>query len=233
MRASDREKILSLNLFGSTSAENIDTLLSASFLQRFPAHVDLIREGEQPDFFHIVIQGLVEIFATDRGRETTVTVAGPGQSFILAAVMLDQPYLQAARTMNPSHILMLPATLVRRTFDIDPGFARVIATELAQAYRTIAREVKNQKLRTSLERLANWIIRIHDHQGKAGFITLPYDKRTLAARLGMTPENLSRNFASLEEYGVDVAGREIRLNNLPALVTMAKPSPWIDTGPVT
>ena len=44
----------------------------------------------------------------------------------------------------------------------------------------------------------------------------------------MTPENLSRNFATLTRHGVEVQGRTIRIQDRDALVTLANPDPLID-----
>jgi len=63
--------------------------------------------------------------------------------------------------------------------------------------------------------------------GNGRFI-LPYDKRTLASRLGMTPENLSRNFAQLGTYGVTVTRNEIRLRSRSELEAYANPTPSIE-----
>ena len=57
---------------------------------------------------------------------------------------------------------------------------------------------------------------------------MTFDKRTLASRLGMTPENLSRNFALLEKFGVKSSGRDIVIEDTPALKRFAKPNALID-----
>ena len=92
----------------------------------------------------------------------------------------------------------------------------------------MVKSLKNQKLRNAVERLANCLLRSEAEQGGTGVIQLQVDKRTLAALLGMTPENLSRAFATLKPYGVEVNGREIRLTQIDDLRTLAKPSPLID-----
>ena len=117
---------------------------------------------------------------------------------------------------------MIPAQTVRDVFDRDAAFARAIVSELAERYREIVRSLKNEKLRTSAERLANWILRADAQQGHQRCVELMFDKRTLASRLGMTPENLSRNLALLAKYGVKSSGRDIeskihrRWNALPS-----------------
>lgn len=228
MRHDDREEIARLPLFAGLEKRVLDGLLSGAFLQRFPAHVELIREGEPPDFLHVVVEGQVEVYSHYRERETTVAVIGPFHSFILAAVILDRPYLKSARALSASRILMLPSEAVRQAFDASPLFARALARELAMAYRGVVQELKNQKLRSSLERLANWLIRHDIEAGESGRFDLPFDKKVLAARLGMAPEVLSRAFATLKAYHVAIDGRSVTINDRAALLKLARPTPLID-----
>lgn len=228
MRAEEAEVARRLPIFNGVSQENVDAILKASYLQRFPAHVELLREGDPADFLHVVVDGQIEVYSAHAGHETTVSVLGYGQSFIVAAVVLDRIYLKSARAMTPCRILLVPAETVRHYFAQDPGFARALATELALAYRGVVKELKNLKLRSSLERLANWIL-FHDMAaGETGRFTIPYDKRVLASRLGMAPAVLSRSFAALASCGVKVSGPEIVLRDRPALRRLANPLQTID-----
>lgn len=228
MRGEDQDVVRRLPLLAGVAGRHIETLLRNAFLQRFPAHVELVRESEPADFLHVIVDGQVEVFAAYRDRETTVAVLEPGQSFIVAAVVLDRVYLKSARTLTPSRILMIPAETVRQVFGNDPAFARAIAEELALAYRAVVKEVKNQKLRSGLERLANWLLARDRETGSRCEFDLPYDKKILASRLGMAPEVLSRSFAALADYNVEVNGRHVILRDLQALTSLAKPTPTID-----
>ena len=228
MRHSDTDRVRQLPLFREVTAAHFDALMAAALLQRFPQHVTLIREGELPDFLHVVIDGSVELFAEWDNRDAILEIIRPIGTFILAAVIRDEVYLKSARTLAPAHILMIPAGAVRDVFSRDAAFARAIVNELAIRYRSVVRSLKDHKLRTSAERLANWILESDRQQGGMGRIILPHDKRTLASRLGMTPENLSRNLASLTDHGVTGSGREIIITDREALQQWAKPNPLID-----
>jgi CRP/FNR family transcriptional activator FtrB len=228
MRPSDLDVVRGLPLFRDMTPENLGGLLDAALLQKFPPHVTLIREGEPADFLHVIVEGAVELFAEADGRETTIKIVRPVSTFILAAVIRDEVYLKSARTLAPAQILMIPAAAVRAAFMADAAFARAIVEELALRYRDMVRALKDQKLRTGTERLANWILETDRRQGSQGRVVLPHDKRTLAARLGMTPENLSRNLANLAAHGVAGSGREILIADRAALLRWAKPNPLID-----
>ncbi|MGI9363807.1 MAG: cyclic nucleotide-binding domain-containing protein [Rhizobiaceae bacterium] len=228
MRPDDLPRIRELPLFSSMSEENFLDLTTAAYLQHFPPQVDLIVEGDSADFLYVVVEGTVELFAKSNGRETTMAIVQPVNTFILAAVLKDAVYLMSARTVERSRLLMIPTSNVRTAFENDPQFARAIVSELAGCYRAVVKDHKNLKLRSAVERLANRLIKYHTDQGANGVVELFHDKRTLAALLGMTPENLSRAFNTLKPYGVEVNGNSIKLTDLAALEVLAKPNELID-----
>jgi CRP/FNR family transcriptional regulator, transcriptional activator FtrB len=228
MRAGDIEQMRQLRIFDWVAEHVVTQILRISFLQRFPAGIELVREGDPADFLHVIVDGKVEVFSSYRDRETTVAVLGPGQCFILAAVVVDRVYLKSARSLTSAQILLLPAESVRRAFSEDAAFARCLAVDLAESYRMVVKELKNQKLRTGLERLANWLLTHQSEQGGASRFELPFEKKVLAARLGMAPEVLSRAFASLVPYKVKVNGAMIELADVKALTKLAQPTPTID-----
>lgn len=230
MRASDIQTVRELPLFARMSDGAFDSLLQAAFLQRFPAQAQLIQEGEQADFLHIVVDGLVEMFTRHDGRECTIGFLSPVSTFILAAVIVDKVYLQSARTLEASRILMIPAPAIRHVFERDVSFASAVVREMAERYRGIVRQLKDQKVRTGGERLAAWVLRNGQEQGGALVAHIPCEKSKLASYLGMTPETLSRSFLALERYGVKVAGRVITCSTPAALAELALLDRLLDEG---
>jgi CRP/FNR family transcriptional activator FtrB len=228
MRTEEMPVIRQLPLFADMAEEAFAEMMQAAYLQIFPPQVQLISEGDPADFLYVMVDGCVELFGRSNGRETVLQLVRPVSTFILAAVIKDAVYLMSARTSEKSRVLMIPAENIRAAFEVDAAFARSIVVELASCFRVVVKEQKNLKLRSGVERLANMLLRLHRQQGERGVLTLPCDKRTLAALLGMTPENLSRAFGTLRPYGVEVNGAEIRLVQLNGLVELAKPNPLID-----
>lgn len=227
MPDSYKREVRDLALFRDMEETNFEALMRGAYVQNFPPRIELSVEGETPDFLHIVISGCVDLFSSWNGRETSMATVRPVSTFILAATINDAPYLMSARTLEKSRIVLLPSEDVRAIFDRDNAFARAIVTELSQCYRTVVKNTKDLKLRSSLERLANYLLRQARRSGVTEF-DLAMEKRRLASFLGMTPENLSRAFKGLEPYGVRVDGSHIVIRDLDDLVTFAKPSALID-----
>lgn len=230
LRTKDDEsrELRQLELFAGLDDEHFETLMRGAYVQNFPPAIELITEGDSSDFLHVVISGGVELFASWNGRETTMATVRPVASFILAATIKDAPYLMSARTLEKSRIVLVPSEDVRAVFDADNAFARAVVSELAQCYRGVVKNTKNLRLRTSIERLANYLIRQSDRAGGASTFELRLEKRRLASYLNMTPENLSRAIKALQPYGVTVNGQTVDIADESALFTLAKPTPLID-----
>ncbi|PCJ75695.1 MAG: transcriptional regulator [Rhodobacteraceae bacterium] len=222
------ESIRELPLFAEMTEESFDILTRGAYVQNFPPNMVMITEGEAADFLHIVQSGCVELFSSWTNRETSVTTLYANSTFILAATMKDRVNLMSARTLQKSRIIMIPSENVRDVFASDPAFALAIVDELARCYRATIRNMKNLKLRTSIERLANYILKQHHRQGDAVAYQLPIEKRRLASYLGMTPENLSRAFNNLKPHGVVVDGQTITITDMTKLTAFAKPDVLID-----
>lgn len=228
MRDEDRQTIRQLPLFSKMEEHHFEQLMRAAYAQRIPQHVDLIREGEPADFLYLVMEGRVELFSASHGRETSMAIVSPVSTFILAATIKDAPFLMSARTATASTLLLIPSQNVRAAFENDPEFARAIVAELATCYRSVVKSMKNLKLRTAVERVGNYLLRLHDKAGQARVVTLPYGKKNLASILGMTPENLSRAFGSLQAHGIIMDGSRVEIDDREALARFCKPNPLID-----
>jgi CRP/FNR family transcriptional regulator, transcriptional activator FtrB len=228
MRPGEVTEIRALPLFHEMRAESFEALFRGAYVQTFPPQIELIREGDPADFLHVIVEGSVELFASWNDRETTMATVHPVSTFILAATIKDGPYLMSARTLDKARIILLPSLDVRAVFETDAVFAKSIVRELAQCYRAVIKSSKDLKLRTSVERLANYLLRLQKAQGGLAEFELTIEKRRLASYLGMTAENLSRAIRTLREYGVMIDGAKVSIPQARDLINLAKPTPLID-----
>lgn len=222
------DEIRQLDLFRAMRDDSFEAVMRGAYVQSFPPLVELIREGEMSGFLHVVMDGSVELFASWAGKDTTLSIVRPVSTFILAATIRSAPYLMSARTLERSRIVMLPSEDVLRVFDGDTGFARAVVAELAASFRQSIKHTKTLKLRTSLERLANYVLQESAARNGVDAFNLDIEKRKLASLLGMTPENLSRAIKALTEHGVLIEGSRVVIEDMAGLKRFARPTPLID-----
>jgi len=228
LRPHELAQLKALPLFSKMTENSLASLLDAALLQQFPTGVILIHEGDHAGFLHVLVDGLVEIFTEQDGGEWGISLINPISTFILAAVISDQPYLNSARTLSDSRVLLIPAQSVRAIFEQDIAFARKVAEELAFAYRSTVKKLKGYMARSSVQRVANWILAEAKRDSSQANIIVPFDRGTLASHIGTTRENLSRSLAMLTEHGVRIRGREIVIDSKERLEAFARPQRLID-----
>ena len=212
-------------LWAKCRTKTIDLLLQNSLRRKFSPREIIVEEGTAAQCLHVVLSGAVELFARHRRQETEFAVIEPPHSFVVAAVLTNRPHLTSARIFESSALLMIPAVAVRKAFAEDEVFARNAAIEMAHGYRTITRELKCQTLLTSTERIAKWLIERDAATGGLRVVRVPYDKRGLAARLGMAPEVFSRSLATLAKNEIRVRGAVIEIRDLDSLGRLAAAQP--------
>lgn len=223
MRPGEKPEIAQLPLFREMNEGERERIFAGSFLQVFPPQLTLFEAGQRADFLYVLVDGLVELYATCAGRDSTIRIVEPVTSFILAAVVTDMPYLMSARTLIASRILLVPAALMRELVRQDIALMQATMHELALGYRDLVRALMDMKLRQSAERLGNLILQHDRRQGGHGTVRLPVEKRVLASLLGMTAENLSRAFGLLAGHGILVEGAQVTITDPAALAAFVRP----------
>lgn len=206
-----------------------EPLLASAIQHRVAAGTVLFEQGELPNFQIVVLSGSVQLFGRSiQGREVLVEVVRAPDMIIPAAVVSGAPYLMQARVPESSRLLLIPAALFRDTLLQDPLLAHAVIGSLAQQFRRMVRQVKNLKLRSSVQRVGCYLLTLSKRQDTPGQAVLPYEKNLIASELGITRESFSRALASLEQAGIQVAGQTITIADAARLAAACQPDPLID-----
>lgn len=196
-------------------------LLRPSFTQQLPRGAVMFAQGEQADFLHLLLEGSVGLTSRDEGgAETVVEILGAGELFLAPAAILRLPYLASAAALTDVRVLMIPAEVFRAGTAEDPSLARATNELLARHWRLMVDQVVDLKLRGADRRIARFLARRVREDGGAGSAELPEPRGAIAARLGMTPETLSRTLNAMEADGViRSAGKRIDVPDREALLS--------------
>jgi CRP/FNR family transcriptional activator FtrB len=190
--------------FFATAGEAAMTrLLRPSFTQQLPRGAVMFDQHEMPDFLHLLLAGSVGLTAKDEsGAETVVEIFGAGELFLAPAAILNLPYLASGAALTDVRVLMIPAETFREGIAQDPALARAANEMLARHWRLMVDQVVDLKLRSAERRVARFLARRVPEESGAGPAELPEPRTAIAARLGMTPETLSRVLNGLEAQGL-------------------------------
>lgn len=216
-----------VSLFTEVPAQTLAHLVKGGLLQRYPRGTVLFEQGQRPDFLHVLLDGSVQLVGSAGERESVIEVLNPVETFILAAVLTDTPYLVRAEVIRPSRVLLLAAPVLREQLTVSPELASTMLVSLARQFRMLMRQLKDLKLRNATQRLGCYLLALAGQCGSDEF-DLPFDKRVLAERLGIARESLSRAIGVLREHGVRVRGRRVHIVERGQLAAFSRPDSLID-----
>lgn len=203
-----------------------ERLLESSRIERIPPRADIFTRGETPDHLHIVLSGLVDLSCAYKGNECTALMMAAGDVFMPAAALYDEPYLISARSLTSSRILTIDAEAVRREAQGCTELALALARVMAGQWRVALKIILDLKCRSPSQRLAAFLLRLHDGAQPGPPAEIPFSKRQLASRIGMQPETLSRTLQTLAANGLYLRGRQIIVTNRAAAEEFCGPDPY-------
>lgn len=228
MTPADEIKARDMPLFRGLDPDQVGRILAPSSIRRCPKGELIAREGEAAECLHLLLSGSVEVFTRDGTRDCTLLIFAPPDLFMPAAALMDEPYLASIRTLKLSRLMFLDARVVRKEMAQSPELACRFLAILAGQFRAVLRHIKDDRTRSGPQRLAAYLLDLIDKEGIGGSAELPFAKGTLASRLGMTPETMSRSLAALGEHGLVVRGHRVVLTDRDRVERFCNPDPLID-----
>ncbi|MCS6779528.1 MAG: Crp/Fnr family transcriptional regulator [Geminicoccaceae bacterium] len=182
------------------------------------------RWGDPGDRFYVVLDGWVRLYReTPDGAEITIALFARGESFAEAAMLGPGQFPVCAVVAEPSRLLDVPASSFLGALEADRMLCRNLMASMARRLQAFVRQIEALSRRSTVERLAAFLVELSEGRRPPVVIELPLDKTLVAARLGMQPESLSRAFARLRRLGVTTVGHAVRIEDVDALEGLAEP----------
>ena len=202
------ERVKALPLFAGIDEEQERRILEDAEIRHYQPGMQLFSAGARAEHLHLVLRGVVELYAGEPPRECTLLLMSRGDVFMPAATLFGEPYLNSARTLTTATLLLVPAATAQREFAGLGRFALNVARVLAGHFRMAARTLIDLRSCSAAVRLGRFLLRlVQNAEGEV--VSLPASKGKLAARVGMSRETLSRALQTLADEGLVVRGSQI------------------------
>lgn len=207
-RSSTPDDLGRLALFGSLSTEVTERLAVSTTRSRVSAGGTVFLRGTPADCCYAVVTGTVELLTSNPdGHTKVVEIVRPDQTFGEAVMFLRRPFPVDAVAATDVELLRIPAHAVDAVIENDPQAARAMLASLSVRLHSLVRDVEMYTVHPARERLLSYIahaVRTAGPHvtGQGVRVEFSPSKRTVASRLGMTPETFSRTLRALVSEGV-------------------------------
>jgi CRP-like cAMP-binding protein len=207
-----------LPLFSGLSNAELARVSAGATRRRLRRGEVLFRQGDPSTGFHAVVHGRIALTARSaRGRERVTDIIEAGRSFGEAIMFLDKPFIVGASALTDALVLHVDRDTVFAEIERNPRFARRMIAALSAKLQATVRELDTYALGSGARRLAAWLLRAAP-EGDGATVMLPAAKSTIASRLNLSAEHLSRILGELTNEGlIEVHGRRIAIRDVARL----------------
>lgn len=232
----DPPPLRDLALFSPVDDATLARLTPEAKVEHFQDGAAIFRQGDPVGAVFIVLHGFVKLLriAAD-GDETLIGIRTDGDTVGEPPTASNETYRVSAEAIGSITVLRIPAARFSRILKESPSLCLAVAKDAKDKIAALVGEIESLKAQNADQRLASFILSLCPPGVEKCRFRLPYDKRLIAAQLGVKQETLSRAFAKLRDHGVRTETREVLVESVARLAAQCHhlgraPSPAPEKG---
>lgn len=193
--------LAAVQLFAGVSPEAIAALAERSVWHCVDEGEMLFTAGQRLSGLFVLASGRLQLDST-RGRSRGSEAVMPGRTVCEECVFADQAVQARATAASGCELLEIPRWVLASHLEQDPAMALMMLASLSARVQELTREIRRRERPQARERLVDYLLQQGGAaEGSADF-TLNVRKASIAAKLRVTPEHLSRLLRELRVEGL-------------------------------
>ena len=222
-QVSEPPSLRDLPLFATVDEATLDRLALDAKTETYEDGDVIFRQGDAVSAVIIILHGFVKLLRiASCGDETLIGIRSNGETVCEPSASLGETYRVSAEAVGPIAVLKLPAGRFVRLTRESPSLAAAVLQDAKDKISALVGEIESLKAQNADQRLARFILSLCPPGLEQCRFRLPYDKRLIAARLGVKQETLSRAFAKLRSFGVRTETRNVLVESVSRLASQCE-----------
>lgn len=212
------EELRKALLFADVDDDTLSRLLADARIESLQDGDALFRQGDRVTDVSFVVSGYVKLMRIARsGRQTLIGIRSDGEMIGEAPAGAHEIRSVSAESVGATKALKLPAPRFARQLKESPSLCAAVIRDSKESVARLVGEIESLKSQNADQRLAHFLLALCPPDEDRCCFRLPYDKRLIAARLGVKQETLSRAFAKLRAHGVRTETRNVHVESVSHL----------------
>jgi len=213
-----------LALFAPVDDATLARLTLEAKVEHFEDGSVIFRQGDAVGAVVLILRGYVKIMRiAASGDETLIGIRSDGETVGEPPLASNETCRVSAEAVGPISVLKIPSARFLRLMNESPSLCKAVARDAKDKIAALVGEIESLKAQNADQRLANFILSLCPPGVEKCRFRLPYDKRLIAAQLGVKQETLSRAFAKLRDHGVRTETREVLVESVARLAAQCHP----------
>ncbi len=218
MNQADSELLRRGPLFAGLSEKSLTKLIKGAIVKTYAKGQLLFQQGDKATQFYIVLDGRVKLFRlTPDGDEAILGLFSQGECLAEVFLFMGERYPASAEVLEAVRLLQVPSEPFKQRICNEPAIMSNFLAALSLHLHNLTIQVQQLQVRTSTQRVADFLLKLCPLREGAAVVALPYDKSLIATQLGMKPESFSRALAKLRILGVRTERNQVSLSDVAEL----------------
>jgi len=197
-----KDILLNTYLFKSFPEQDLGLINDMTHLAHYKSEHILFNQGQKFRNFYYICQGLVKLSrVSEQGDEKVIEIIREGQFFAEALMFLERPcYPVQATISKDSELFVIDSLKYIKVLKKSNATCFSMLGDMSQRIHQLVGEIEDLTLHSTCYRIASYLLK-HVQVDKTSHV-LDIPKNTIASRLSMKPETLSRALNHLKELGI-------------------------------
>ncbi|HEX9037739.1 MAG TPA: Crp/Fnr family transcriptional regulator [Ktedonobacterales bacterium] len=198
----DLDVLRQIPMFASLAPDDLASVAAVTRERRYARGDVIVLAGLDGGALYFVRRGLVKVYKTsDEGKEQTLRLMGPGQTFNDVPALDGGPNPASAMAMEPTVVYAVSGAQLRRLIVERPGVAEATVRTLGAALRHLVTLVEDLSFRHVRARVAKILLEQEERIAQSDQEPHRLTQQEIAALAGTAREMVGRALKELEGAG--------------------------------
>lgn len=160
----------------------------------------IVQRGDFADGFFVVVEGRVKLsLAAMADSDKVIEICRPGDQFGESMMFRDSTHVVDAHALGPVKFAWFSKPTLLHAMSLDSRLAVRMMEAMSRRFVTLLEDIESTNCLTARERLYRFLL---NEPRNGSMVTLEISKGTVASKLGIAQETLSRELQQLSRDGV-------------------------------
>jgi CRP/FNR family cyclic AMP-dependent transcriptional regulator len=205
----------SVPMFATFSEDQLRALMSMIVRRTAPRASAVMHEGDPVDSLYIVVSGRLKVMMGEAdGKETILSIIGPGEFFGEMGLIDDNPRSASVVAIEPCELLAITKHAFRKCLVENADLAMAVMRVLVRRLREADRKIGSLAMLDVYGRVARLLLDISENVNGRRVVTKRLTKQDIAKMVGASREMVSKVMRDLQTSGyIEVQGSSIVLRD--------------------
>lgn len=198
-----------ISIFGNLQENDLQILLKRSTIRQYKKNTIIVNKGDESDSLYVILDGNLNAYVDDDGKELILSKMGPGESFGELSLLSNHTRSASVISTTACKLAIISKPVFMDCLSRHPEIAYNIIQSLINRVHNLTENISNLALHNVYGRIVN-VLKKNAFEKDGRLATAPLTHQDIANMIGSSREMVSKILKDLKTGGyIDTHGKSI------------------------